>query len=120
MDMHKVQFFLHEIWLSPIAEAMYEYSTQHADYIISCTQENFKVIANFCYLHALEYRNMWNKSDLNYESDMTKDMKALVAAIKVEENGFYMAPGKLPKQLRLNHQYGKRNQQLLEIARPHQ
>ncbi len=38
---------------------------------------------------------MWEKFDANYESDMAKDMKALVAAIEVEENGFYMAPGKV-------------------------
>ena len=76
-----------------VAEAIY--STQRKDYIISCEQENSKVIADYCDLHALDYRNMWDKFDPNYESEMAKDMKALVAEIEVEENGFYMAPGKV-------------------------
>jgi hypothetical protein len=74
------------------AEAIY--ATQREDYIISCLQEDSKVIANFCDLHALEYKNMWDKFDPNYESDMTKNMKELVAAIEVEEKGYYMAPGR--------------------------
>lgn len=45
-----------------VAEAMY--STQCANYIISCLQENSKVMANFCDLHTLEYKNMWKKIDL--------------------------------------------------------
>ena len=75
-----------------VAEAIY--STHRNDFIITCIQSNSKVIADFCDLHALEYTNMWDKFDPNYESDLTKDMKALVEAINLEENGFYMAPGK--------------------------
>ncbi len=62
--------------------------SQWSDFIICCLQEDSKVIADFCILNGLEYKNMWEKFDANYESDMTKDMKALVAAIEVEENGF--------------------------------
>jgi hypothetical protein len=74
------------------AEAIY--STHRSDYVISCLQGDSKVIADFCDLHALSYKNMWDKFDPNYESDLTKDMKALVEAINLEETGFYMAPGK--------------------------
>ena len=76
-----------------VAEAIY--STQREDFIISCLQGNSKVIADFCDLHALEYKNMWERFDPNYESDLTKEMKALVATIEVEENGVYIAPGKV-------------------------
>ena len=76
-----------------VVEAVY--STQRSDFVVCCLQENSKVLADYCDLHALEYKNMWEKFDPNYESDMAKDMKALVAAIEVEENGFYMAPGKI-------------------------
>ena len=75
-----------------VAEAIY--STHRNDYIITCVQSDSKVIADFCELHALSFTNMWDKFDPNYESDLTKDMKALVEAINLEENGFYMAPGK--------------------------
>lgn len=74
-----------------VAEAIY--STHRNDFIITCIQSDSKVIADFCDLHALAYTNMWDKFDPNYESDLTKDMKALVEAINLEENGFYMAPG---------------------------
>ena len=76
-----------------VVEAIY--STQRSDFVVCCLQENSKFLADYCDLHALEYKNMWEKFDPNYESDMAKDMKALVAAIEVEENGFYMAPGEI-------------------------
>ena len=74
------------------AEAIY--ATQREDFIITCLQENSKVIADYCALHSLEYKNMWEKFDPNYESDMTKSMKEIVAAIEVEEKGYYIAPGR--------------------------
>jgi hypothetical protein len=74
------------------AEAIY--STHRSDFIVSCLRQDSKVIADFCDLHALMYKNMWDKFDPNYESDLTKEMKALVAEIDLEEDGFYMAPGK--------------------------
>ena len=75
------------------AEAIY--STQRSDFIVCCVQDDAKVIAEFCDLNGLEYKNMWEKFNPNYESDMTREMKALVAEIEVEEKGFYMAPGKV-------------------------
>ena len=74
------------------AEAIY--FTHRSDFIVSCLKQDSKVKADFCDLHALLYKNMWDKFDPNYESDLTKEMKALVAEIDIEEDGFYMAPGK--------------------------
>ncbi len=76
-----------------VAEAIY--ATQRSDFIVCCLQNDSTVISDFCDLNGLEYKNRWEKFNPNYESDMARDMKALVEAIEVEENGFYMAPGKV-------------------------
>ena len=94
-----------------VAEAMY--STQRSDFIISCEQANSKVIADFCDLHALEYKNMWDKFDPNYESDMARDMKALVEQIDVEEKGFYMAPGKMVQAANIKPSAWKRKPRIV-------
>ena len=79
-----------------VAEAIY--STHKSDFLVSCLRKDSKIIAEFCELHTLSYRNMWDKFDPNYESDLTKVMKSIVAEITVEEEGFYMAPGKMIAQ----------------------